>query len=364
MNQPNFIKGLSLCRAFFFRVAKPILETHFPELQYTAGLFGYGSDVLGYDDAVSTDHMWGPRFYLLLNSKDYERRHAIYDTLSAHFPYTFEGYSVNFSSPDPNDKGVRCAEYREAGPVHPLIFIHTLDGFTKEYLGKPHLDTWDEFDWLACSEHRLLGFTSGELYVDHLNFAEVRAQAAEYPEIVRRYLLASQWFLLAEEQAFVRRCADVGDEIGSRLCTARMMERLMRLCFLYRRCYAPYSKWFGTAFQKLPVDESIKEAIGDALTANHIQSRERAQIKAQQLVASLHNKSGLTEVVDSTVKRYFSRNIAVIGADHIAAVLAETLVGTPLEDVPLIGSISQISNLTVLYENTDAAAQIRSLYQK
>ena len=60
----KFIKGLELCEGFFFDIAKPILDKHFQSLPYSAGLIGYGSDVLGYDDEVSTDHMWGPRFLL------------------------------------------------------------------------------------------------------------------------------------------------------------------------------------------------------------------------------------------------------------------------------------------------------------
>ena len=65
-----FIKGKELCRGFFEQVAKPTLDRRFPGLVYSAGLLGYGSDVLGYDDVVSTDHMWGPRFYLFLREED------------------------------------------------------------------------------------------------------------------------------------------------------------------------------------------------------------------------------------------------------------------------------------------------------
>ncbi len=46
----EFIKGLELSRDFFLDIAKPILDRHYPDLEYSAGLIGYGSDVLGYDD--------------------------------------------------------------------------------------------------------------------------------------------------------------------------------------------------------------------------------------------------------------------------------------------------------------------------
>ena len=55
----EFIKGLELSRDFFLDIAKPILDRHYPDLEYSAGLIGYGSDVLGYDDEVSRDHKIG-----------------------------------------------------------------------------------------------------------------------------------------------------------------------------------------------------------------------------------------------------------------------------------------------------------------
>ena len=58
----------------FNEYAKPIIDEYFPNLQYSAGLIGYGSDVLGYDDEVSRDHMWGPRFYMFLSDNDIDKK--------------------------------------------------------------------------------------------------------------------------------------------------------------------------------------------------------------------------------------------------------------------------------------------------
>ncbi|MBO5670086.1 MAG: hypothetical protein J6S41_00925, partial [Clostridia bacterium] len=82
---PEFIKGRDLCRDFFREIARPILDEHFPCLQYSAGLLGYGSDILGYDDEISTDHMWGPRFYLFLRPEDRERESEIRTVFSHTF---------------------------------------------------------------------------------------------------------------------------------------------------------------------------------------------------------------------------------------------------------------------------------------
>jgi hypothetical protein len=63
----------------------------------------------------------------------------------------------------------------------------------------------------------------------------------------------------------VGRCGDVGDDIGSRIITARLAHDVMRLCFLVERRYVPYPKWFGTAFARLSCAREISPLIADAL---------------------------------------------------------------------------------------------------
>lgn len=333
----DFIKGLDLCRNFFFDTAKPILDRHYPTLNYTAGLIGYGSDVLGYDDEVSRDHMWGPRFYMFLNRKDLHLKNQIFDTLADELPYTYMGYSVNFTEPDPHDNGVQHPKMIFSGRVNPLIFILTFDEFLEDQLGTCDIEHLTEPDFLTMSQHRLMSLAAGSLFVDDLGLGQRLEPIRFYPDSVKRYLIASNWSIIASEEAFVRRCSDVGDDIGSIIICARIAERLMRLCFLYTNQYAPYSKWFGTAFRLLDVDNRIKTAIDGALHAGDIHIREEKLVEAQALVAELHNQSAVTAPVDFHIESYFGRDILVIFADKFADATAETLKGTAFENVPLIG---------------------------
>lgn len=357
------MKGLDLCRGFFFEAAKPIMDQYFPGLTYSAGLIGYGSDVLGYDDAVSRDHMWGPRSYLFLREENIGLGEAVFAALSEHLPCTYQGFSVNFSAPDPNGGGVQRPEFVDRGPVRPLVFIRTVDGFLEEQLGTFRLTDLSPADWLAFSEHRLLSLNAGALFVDGLGMRERLAPLRYYPREVRLYLIASSWDIIASEQAFPRRCGDCGDDIGARILCARICERLMRLCFLYRETYAPYSKWFGTAFSRLDVDGALKEAIRAALSAEAPEEREKHLVRAQALTAELHNRSGVTPPVDFRVEGYFGRDIRVIWAERFAEAASEALRGTALEGVPLIGSMSQAGGLSNFSDDPARIPRIRALYR-
>ncbi|MCI8443129.1 MAG: DUF4037 domain-containing protein [Provencibacterium sp.] len=359
---PEFIKGRELSARFYEEIAAPILRRQFPELPLSAGFLGYGSDVLGYDDPVSTDHMWGPRFYLFLREEDFSQAPHIMRAFSENFPVRYLGYCVHFSEPDPNDNGVRHPEPEHTGPVSPLVFIHTVKGYLQQYLGTGELKELSPADWLSFSEHRLLALRKASFFRDDLGFLKELQQLHFYPEPVLCYLLASNWSLIAEEQAFVRRCADVGDETGSMLACARIAERLMRLVFLYCGEYAPYSKWFGTAFSRLPADPAISEAISGALSAREIGEREELLVQAQILVAGVHNASGLTSPVEVRVQNYFGRNIRVIFADRIAQAIASRLQGTPLSHLPLIGTLSGVANFTAISDSPKELSRVKALY--
>lgn len=358
----EFIKGLELCENFFNECAKPIIDKYFPDLQYSAGLIGYGSDVLGYDDKVSCDHMWGPRFYMFLCEKDIEKKDEIFNKLAENLPYTYMGYSVNFTEPDPNDNGVQHPQLINSGKVNPLIFIRTFDEFLIDEIGTADLDNITPLDWLAFSEHRLLSLVSGKIFSDKLNIKNQTDKIKFYTNTVKLYLIASQWNIIASEQAFVKRCGEVGDEIGSQIICARIAERLMRLCFLYKDTYAPYSKWLGTAFSKLDIDENIKTKINASLKANELTQRENNLVEAQALVADLHNESGLTDKVEYCIESYFGRDIKVIFADKLTDAAIEKLKGTVFENIPLIGTMSQFGGLSDFADEKVYYEQIKRIY--
>lgn len=353
----EFIHGKDLCRQFFNDIVRPLLDKHFPKLSYTAGLLGYGSDVLGYDDATSTDHMWGPRFYLFLRKEDMSFRSAIEKMLSENLPTTFCGYSVNFSEPDFNDNGVRHAEFIDHGPVHPLCWIETFEEFFEHYIGFPLDGTPDFADWLSFSEHRLLALSRADFYRDNLAISERLKPYAAYPEDVRIWLMASQWSLIAEEQAFPGRCAMIGDVLGSRLAIARMVSRMMRIAFLCAEEYAPYSKWFGTAFSRLPLPLGLAESLSDAMTAHKFPDREQALIRALLLTAELQNQTIFG--AELTAERYFGRSMLVVHSENMADSLVKKLGNSPLAKLPLCGGLSELENLTSLWDdpkNRPAAA--------
>lgn len=355
----SFIKGIELCESFFNECGLPVIQRDYPSLRFSAGLLGYGSDVLGYDDVVSADHMWGPRFYLFLDDCDIHIKDKLIALFECNLPYAYKGFSVNFSKPNPDDNGVRRAKLINAGLVSPLIWICTIDEFIEEYLGA--IPSGD-LEWLSISEHRLLGFTSGKLFIDMLNISEIRKNISFYPKDVKLYLIASQWSLIAEEQAFVKRCSDCGDEFGSRIVCSRIAERLVRLCFLYKDKYAPYSKWLGTGFKHLSIDNRIHIELEGAVSASTIHEREKHIINAQLLTARLHNDSCIAEPFELRTYKYFDRDIDVIFTDRLANKVRDKISNPMLKKCPLIGSLSQIGNFTEISDNPAFRDNIQQLY--
>ena len=136
----------------------------------------------------------------------------------------------------------------------------------------------------------------------------------------------------------------------------------MRLCFLYKDTYAPYSKWFGTAFSSLDFDSKIKKMIYQALSADNLTEREEMVVEAQASIADLHNASGLTEFVDYQIDNYLGRDIKVIFADKFVEATAMGLVGTAFENVPFIGALSQVGGVSSIADDKNYYKQIMGLY--
>ena len=360
----NFIPGLKLSELFYSEAAKPILDTFFPHLSYSAGLLGWGSEVLGYDDVRSSDHHWGPRFLMFLSPEDYEQyKNDIYETLRRNLPHRFYGYATNFGEPD--EIGVRLPSESDSGPVNHMIIIETVEHFFGWYLGCNPYEPVTAADWLSFSEHKLLAVTSGKVFHDSLGeLEEIRRKFHYYPRDVWLYQLAAQWIKIFEDREFVSRCGDVGDELGSMLIAARQVNRLMRLCFLMERRYAPYTKWFGTAFSELECAPELGPVFSDVLSSSTWKERESNLARAFRVIARMHNALKITPPIVEDMSNYFGRPYLVFESP---ALIRDILNNFSDDEVKAIkhglGSVNQFIDTTDQLSHNWLAQRLKAIYK-
>jgi hypothetical protein len=360
----KFIPGLKLSRLFYEREVKRILAGKFPSVRYSAALIGWGSEVLGFDTSLSRDHHWGPRVLLFLSNADYPKfSKQMAEALSHRLPHAFMGYSTNFSEPEPN--GVRHLVELESGPVNHMIQFFTVRSFVKTRLGfdigKPILIE----DWLTFPQQRLLELSSGEVYHDGLReLQQVRRKLHYYPKDVWLYLLAAQWKRISQEEAFVGRTGDVGDEMGSRIVATRIVREMMRLSFLMERRYIPYSKWIGSGFARLRVAKQLGPLLNDVLNANDWKTREQFLSKAYSIVARRHNTLRITDRMPTIVTSYFDRPYMVIHTDRFSDAIKKVIRDPAVKRLkPDLGSIDQFTDSTEVVEDTSTQVRLKDLYQ-
>jgi len=359
----KFISGLKLCELFYQNEVRPILNDVFPNLRYSAAVIGWGSEVLEFDTPLSRDHHWGPRVLLFLTPRDYSKlNQKITQCLSLNLPHEFMGYSTNFSKPQPN--GVRLPVKNKRGPVNHMVQIFTLKSFFEARLNFDPSKKIEVKNWLTFPQQRLLELVSGKVYYDGLGeLHKIRAKLEFYPRDVWLYLLAAQWTKISQEEAFVGRAGDVGDELGSKVVAARLVREIMKLAFLMERKYAPYSKWLGTAFGRLQIGAKLTPVLHDVLMEKTWKTRERKLAKAYSIVAKQHNALKITKPLPTRVTKYFSRPYLVIHGDAFASSIKEAIRDPQVKRLPPnIGSIDQFIDSTDVLEQLSMVKRLGVVY--
>lgn len=362
-----FVPGLRLCEQFYWDTVRPILDVHFLSLPHAAALIGSGSEVLGFDDEMSADHHWGPRLMLFLHEEDHQRQaQAIQNVLAHRLPYQFRGYPTNFTEPNPDDSGVQLLQAIDSGPVNHRVSRHTLRGFFSEYLGFDIQHSLEPADWLTFSEQKLRTIAAGTIYHDDIGLQNVRSRFAYYPHDIWLYLLAAGWARIGQEDHLMGRAGMAGDEVGSALISSRLVRDIMRLCFLMERSYAPYSKWFGTAFKQLTCAQDLWPILQRALRAEMWKARERYLVEAYEYVAVMHNALKLTEPLPAQAVSFFGRPFQVVGLHGFADALLKQIrdpVVKRIAERPPIGGIDQFSDSTDLVSNPLWRPALKQLYR-
>ena len=322
-------------------------------LEYAAALIGEGSEVLGFDDDMSTDHAWAPRVQIFLNQPEEDLCGAmLQDLFRRELPEWFRGHQVE----------VPIAEDMSSH----LVRTHSPRDYLLEYLGFDIERGAEPADWLTFPEQKLRTIAEAAVYRDGIGLANILARFNYYPRDVWLYLLASGWNRIGQEEHLMGRAGMVGDEIGSAIIGARLVRDLMRLCFLMERTYAPYAKWFGTAFSQLECSRELGPHLRGALAAPAWREREHHLCRAYEFVAGMHNALGLTDPLPEECAPFFTRPFRVIHLHgNFAGAIVEKIEDPGVRQIAanrLIGSIDQWSDSTDILSDPVWRDRFRSLY--
>jgi hypothetical protein len=280
--------------------------------------------VLGFDTERSTDHGWGPRLTVFVPA-DVERVDALLDE---RLPQEYRGWPVRFGW--------------DERPVKKHVDVTRLGPWLEQQLGVDATRGLEPRDWLTLPQQALLEVTGGPVYHDGLGeLAPLRESLRWYPDDVWLWILGAQWQRLSQEEHFVGRAAEVGDELGSRILAARVVRDVIRLCFLQERRYAPYGKWLGSAFERLDAHDAVADPLAAALAADDYRAREEALVEAYEELGRRHNALALTDEVEPTVRQFHSRPFRVLASERFAEVCFARVRDPWLRSLPPIGAIDQ-----------------------
>lgn len=343
MSSPAFVPGLQLAGRLYADVVAPLLG----ERPHSAALLGSGSEVLGFDTERSTDHGWGPRLQVFVPEPDVEGSRALID---GGLPETFEGWPISYGWDDV--------------PVSHHVEVAARPEWFRRRLGFDPADGVSTVDWLSTPSQLLLEVTAGTVFRDEGGeLAVCRAALAWYPRDVWLWLLACQWRRIAQEEAFVGRTAEAGDDLGSRVLAARLCRDVMRLCFLLERRYAPYSKWLGTAFARLDAAAELGPALARALAAGDHPEREAGLCDAYEALARRQNSLGLVEALEPTVRQFHGRPYRVLAADRFVEACLAPIESDWLRLRPLVGAVDQFADSTDVLSSPLVARRLGAAYE-
>lgn len=243
------MKGLELSEKYYETYGRTMIEDEFPEIagQTAAGLVGYGSECLGFDDEISRDHDYGPSFCIWLPQEIYaqygERMQVVYDAL----PKEFMGFTG------------RVEEEQGKGRVGVLC----LEDFYREILGYPGMPC-TEAEWLSIPEEALATAINGRVFEDRLGrFSKIRESLSQYyPEAVWRRKLADALARAAQSGQYnYARAMKRGERIAAEIALVEFVKEAMHLVYLLNRKYAPFYKWMHRGLRELAVGSEIADML-------------------------------------------------------------------------------------------------------
>ena len=236
------MKGLELSRKYYETACRPVLKGRLGEKfnRLAVGLVGNGSECYGFDDELSQDHDFGPRFFIWLTDEDDA-------AIGAEVRAAMEAVPKNFL----DYKGVNVSEHGAVGRQG----VFRIGTYYRMMLGIDHVPASID-EWRRLGEVNLSIATNGEVFEDGPGaFTAFRnALKAGFPEDLRRKKIAAVCCSAAQTGQYnYIRCLRRGEAVGAHICEAEFMEHAMRLVYLLNNAYRPFYKWIHRGLLDLPI---------------------------------------------------------------------------------------------------------------
>lgn len=240
-------------------------------------------------------------------------------------------------------------------PIRHMIEVHEIDGYFKYNLDVKNHENISIQDWLKLNDQILIELTTGEVFYDGLKkLNRIREKVQNYPEDILKLKLASLWLSIANEEPFVGRAIDLGDFIGLKLISTRIVNTLIKIAFYMEKKYIPYGKWFSVLFNMTESGKILKDDINNLLTENNPKVIEDILCVIYEKIIDMHNSCDFLPKIDNKVQKFHERPYKVIFAEGIVETLVENISTFKTEGIDLNRVAMDIKldsmDLTEMYE--------------
>ena len=240
------ITGLELCRLFYEEYGRPMIAERFRayESVIAVGLVGKGSDCFGFDDILSQDHDYGPRFVMWVTKKVYEQIGEELQEAYEQLPRSFMGIDRIETFHGRDRCGVMIIEdfYKNILGFNLVGMLARNQEATVS--GKESMDAIKS--WLAVHDYALAAAVNGEVFRDDEGiFTMYRNMLMEYYHKAVWYRKIAQTCALFSQsgQYNLPRMRMRGQLVAAELAKAECAKQAMKLYYLLNRTYAPHDKW-------------------------------------------------------------------------------------------------------------------------
>lgn len=288
-DKPEVVHGLALCKEYYDKYCKPMLEEYFSDYvdRITVGLVGEGSDCFGYDDALSKDHDWGPGLCLWVSGPLYdeigEDLQKAYDKL----PKEYKGYVYRTSSLAGARRGV-----------------WEVEAFYQNLLGAENCpkegQKWsvEHINWTGIAEERLAAAVNGEIFVagDKL-FGEIREVLKTYPRTLRYQKIAEAAARFSQSGQYnFARMKKRGDLVAAGCMVAEALKEAMKLLYYMAEAYPPHDKWLYHGLKMRKEQEQLLQLIQECMTTDWEKKEGLLEQIGEELATCLYHKGYISDV--------------------------------------------------------------------